>query len=134
MSASRTSWLVLAAAAALLAGCAARPPLRSVDWAAGEAPAAASARDVDDLNRAVAAMLDEEYARAAVMLLELGPRFEALGDDRRAAECLFWLGFCREKQGRTSEAAEFYRRVLSEHPDQPAARQAADRLSLLAAE
>jgi len=115
-----TTCLILASAAA---GCAAEYDI------AHEGPAQAPGPDAVALEEAVATIAQSHYAEAAAQLMSLSVRLQTQRDNRRAAESLFWLGYCYEKLGRTGEAAQAYGRVMREYPEQPASHQAEQRLS-----
>jgi len=89
------------------------------------------------MNQAVTLASDGRYEDAARMFAQRLQRFETAGGDRAAAaEAMFWLAFCREKQGRLPEAAALYDRVATEFPDTRAAENALQRrqrLKLVAA-
>ncbi len=110
--------LILLAAATGLTGCMARQPGRL------ELPTRGTQHDVAMLDEAVALTLNGEHAVAAEKLLEVAPRFEAAGDRRRAAHAMFWLGFCRQRQGRNADARRAYTSVIKTYPEQPAAEKA----------
>jgi tetratricopeptide (TPR) repeat protein len=84
-----------------------------------------------ELDRAVAQAAEGEYVAAAAEFQRLAETLERAGDRPHAAEALFWLGFCREKQGATGRARELYQRVERQYADAPAAEQAARRLRTL---
>ncbi len=84
-------------------------------------PATPSAGDVAALDEAIGLALNFKYDVAVAKLEQLLPRFEAAGDEKRAALSMFWLGFCRKKQGRTAEARELFKRVMQKYPLQEAA-------------
>jgi len=71
------------------------------------------------------------YADAAERLSQIAEAPEVARHPDVASKTLFWLGYCREKQGRSAEAAALYRRVGQDYPDTPAAAPAAERLSIL---
>jgi tetratricopeptide (TPR) repeat protein len=81
-----------------------------------------------DLEYAVELITQLQYTRAAEMLERLTVEYEAAPDARRAARCWFWLGYCREKQGRTDEARKHYQHVLDKYADETAGQQARRRL------
>ncbi len=93
---------------------------------------AATRQDVVSLEEGVALASKLEYDAAALKFGEVLPRFEAVGDEKRSAEAAYWLGLCREKQGRPLEARELYERVIRDHGRQPAAKHARRRLEALA--
>jgi tetratricopeptide (TPR) repeat protein len=120
---------------ACLAGCAAmhgaarqgppgayRAPLPAVD---GQGPLGAGAGLFDE---AVAEIARLEYAAAADKLTRALPAYERMGDRARAAETLFWLGYCHEKEQLTEEARRCYGRLVAEYPGSRAAEQARLRL------
>ena len=94
-------------AAAALTGCNAKG-----EYSRDELPPRATQRDVATLEEAVALAMNFEYAIATGKLLQVAPRFEAAGDKRRAADSLFWLGFCHQKQGKSAEARQVYTTVV----------------------
>jgi TolA-binding protein len=99
----------------------------------------------DDARARAAAFIEDEFQAAMALAAELkyeaaGEKFAALAEAYegenpvnrpRAAECTFWLGYCREKLDAANEAVTAYRRVLERYPDLPAARQAERRLRAL---
>ncbi|HDZ20065.1 hypothetical protein LCGC14_0095940 [marine sediment metagenome] len=136
-------------AALLLAGCAVGEPMARYetavpaepDSAAGSSPAptaAPTSEEVGPLAARLAAAIDLvgqlEYARAALELQSLAPRFQAVGDATRTAEAWFWLGFCREKQRRAADARTIYMHVANVYPKEPAGQQARRRLKDLPGE
>jgi len=120
------NWLLIAVAATA-PGCAA------YDQYYMETSTARAARPVEEaaFQKAVALVAELHYEEAAEELLPLAAAFEEAGDRSRAAEALFWVAFCREKQGRTDEATAGYDRVVRRYLQTVAARQAAARLSRL---
>jgi tetratricopeptide (TPR) repeat protein len=78
---------------------------------------------------AVEMVVQARYEEAADKFVGLLPRLA--GDPPRAAEGAFWLGYCRQKQGRAAEAIVLYQQVVADYPDTPAARQAARRLAAM---
>ena len=82
-------------------------------------------------HEAVLDVSDGRYAAAERSFRALGEALGARGDARRAAEALFWAGYCQEKLGRADAATATYRQVLREYPEQPAAEQAQWRLKRL---
>ncbi len=123
----RTIALILIACAAAMAGCSAvglyepRPPQQQ----------ATAQRLAAEFDAAVALVADLEYEKATAEFARLLRPLEDAGDATRTAETLFWLGYCCEKRGRRDDAGAFYDRVINEHPQAPAARQAAARLARL---
>ena len=116
--------------AAALGGCATAQPSAEMTR---RLPPRAMQRDVAAVDEAIALAANFEYEAAAARLQQALPRFEAAGDGRRAAESMFWLAFCREKQGRTYQARSLYRRVAEKYPRQAAAGKARQRLEGLPA-
>ena len=76
---------------------------------------------------------ERRYAEAEMKFRRVEVWFQAEGDKARTAECLFWIGFCREKQGRTAEARGQYDKLIRDYPGTGAARQATERRSRLPA-
>lgn len=123
MWAKRTAWVL--AAAAGLSGCMAQIEYR---------PSSAGRprpQDVAALNEAVELVAQLKYADAADKLSGLIPLLRTAGDRQHAAEAMFWLGYCYEKQGGAAVAATWYERVKGMYPNTPAARQAEQRLRQL---
>lgn len=114
--------LILLLALAAIGGCAASPGM--FQHFATTQPAGEEAT-----NRAVALIADEQYQQAVDILEPLVTRGPAAGDSRHYPTALFWLGFCRERQGQLPLAMEHYRRVVTAWPDSQAARLAAQRLA-----
>ena len=127
-----TRWAVVAAAVAM-AGCnmmssrenMLRPSKKP------DTPRRYSARARPNYDAAVALTAERKYGDAAAKFVQLLPIFETEENHPRAADTLFWLGYCSEKLSRSNEARQYYRRVLKEYPQTPAARTAELRLSLL---
>jgi len=90
-----------------------------------------SRADAGALEEAIAAVVSREYDTARPRLAALVERFEAAGEDDRAAEALFWLSFCYEKTAHKNQAAVFYRQVVDKYPRSPASQQARLRLGHL---
>jgi len=88
--------------------------------------------DRNAFDKGVALASDLRYAEAEAQFAKVLAWYEATGDTKRAAETMFWLAFCHEKQGRIVRARKLYGRVIKEHAKAPAARQAADRMERLA--
>ena len=91
-------------------------------------------RAESEFNEAMALVAELRYGRATAKLLPLIARFEADGKPERAAEALFWVGYCYEKQGQEADAADVYNRVVRAYPQTSASHQASERLSLLTAQ
>jgi hypothetical protein len=83
------------------------------------------------LDQATAEVLALRYTQAEMLLIPLPGVFVAGGDRVRAAESVFWLGYCCEQLGRTDQAEVRYLDVLRDFPRTPAARMARVRLQLL---
>jgi hypothetical protein len=83
------------------------------------------------LDQATAEVLALRYTQAEMLLIPLPGVFVAGGDRVRAAESIFWLGYCCEQLGRTGQAEIRYLEVLRDFPQTPAARMARVRLQLL---
>lgn len=80
-------------------------------------------------DEAVALVANLHYDEAAKEFAGLADSFEAAGDRTHAGESLFWLAYCYEKTGRTSQASGLYSLVAKEYAATPAARQARQRMS-----
>ena len=129
---ARTASRILAAGlAAGLAGCGmvmrgTVPPDKAALY-----QSALKAPEARRFHEAVLDASEGRYARADQAFRALADLAAARDDARRAAEALFWAGYCQEKLGRRAPAAATYREVLRAYPDQPAAEQAQWRLSRL---
>ena len=64
------------------------------------------------------------YSQAAKLLQTVVDPFDKSGDYRHAAEAIYWLGYCRHRQGLSSSAELLYRRLIKKYPNTVAARQA----------
>jgi len=141
-------WMVSLLAAGLLAGCAVMQSEQApVVWEEEQTLAPSTEggdaqgniqQDTESmpspaaaLDMAVALITQTEYARAAAILEERMDEFESSDDPRLAAEGWFWLGYCREKQGKFDEARDNYMRVVELYPHGRAADQAKQRLVAL---
>jgi len=69
-----------------------------------------------DLEEGVSLATKLNYAAAGARLHSALRQFEAVGDEHRAAEATFWLGYCSEKLGRPDAADTFYSRLLERYP------------------
>jgi len=125
---ARATMALVLAAAAGLAGCnvVAYPHAMR-----GRFIGKADAQDVKAFDAAVGLVSQLEYGSAAAEFSRLFPRLHAAGDQSRAAEAMFWLGYCHEKQQHRDIAAQWYRRVVRVYVWAPAASQALTRLSRL---
>jgi len=116
---------MLVAAAVGMAGCAAQMDMQT------QPIARVSAIDAGELEELIGLIAEGRYEEASSQIPSLAARFESRQERPRAAESLFWLGYCYEKLDRPAEAAQIYGRVLKDYPQEPAARQAAQRLALI---
>jgi tetratricopeptide (TPR) repeat protein len=89
------------------------------------------AEDRDAFDEGVTLVSQLRYAEAQQRFQRVLRWYQAFGDAPMAAETIFWLGFCNEKQGRTAQAWEYYDRLLKQYPTAPAAAQAARRRAAL---
>lgn len=85
-------------------------------------------QDLAAFNRGVTLALEPRYEEAAGVFVELIPRFQAAGDRRRAAEAIFWAGYCYEKLSQYAMALEYYQRLVRKYSDSPATKRALQRL------
>jgi len=76
----------------------------------------------------------QRWSEALGRLAPLEKVFAEAGDRTKAANVVFWMAFCTEKQGRAPQAADLYGRLGREYPQTPAARLAAERLSRISSE
>ncbi len=133
--------IVAIAAATAVAGCAA-PQLdkaTALNSAANSVPgdAATNSSDQDivaQFDEAVAMVADLQYEAALPKLLTVGIELEAAGDRARAAEAMFWLGFCHEKLRHDQDAMDTYTRIIRDYPATTAAKEAGARLTRFAPE
>ena len=84
-------------------------------------------------NRAMEMVHDLKYEQAAGQFESLAVALDQTGPRPKAAEAIFWRGFCYEKMGRTTEAMMLYGQCVQKDPSSLAARQAADRQGWLLA-
>jgi len=124
VSARRTIALLLPAALAV-AGCQARLSPEALQ------SRAASAQNEKAFDEAMGLAMQLKYQEAPDRFEAVFPRLHAAGDTAGAAEAMFWIGFCYEKQGRKAQAAEWYKRVVRAYLWEPAASEAAKRLTRL---
>ena len=132
----RAAQFVLIACVAGSAGCMAMPygevgPPSGTSAERARAALRARAQLVAEFDAAVALVAGLRFKQANEEFAELVQGFEAAGDDARAAEATFWMGYCYEKRDRPEDAAAFYKRVQSRYPRTPAARHAGLRLARL---
>jgi len=118
------------------AGCAMESPgiLMPRPAAMKAQPAPVARMSSKAIDEGVALIGERRYAEAEMKFRRVQVWFQAEGDKARTAECLFWIGFCREKQGRTAEAREQYDKLIRDYPGTGAARQASERMGRLPAE
>ncbi len=94
-------------------------------------PVVVSQADLAMFNDAISLVESLRYEAAAGKFRQVFDNFVFAGDRSRAAESLFWLGFCREKQQQVAEAKAIYLRVAEEYSETRAAQQSDRRLSRL---
>ena len=82
-------------------------------------------------NAAVEMVSELQYAKAMVEFEQVLPGLQDASDHRRAAEAMFWLGFCSEKLGRPTKAISHYDSMIRRYSDSPASSRARARLSQL---
>lgn len=105
--------------------------------AAGGGSGGAVPRDVElkvaeaEFGKAQNLLGERQYREAGLKFLELAEEFRRLEDGLRAAEAVFWVGYCCEKQESWDDARRFYETVMREHVGTAAARQAEERLKRL---
>lgn len=140
--------LLLGAAAVVIGGCGmpqmyrnrAAKPRRA--YPATTMPAGANLVKVFD--EAVALVADLQYKQAADKFHSVVNPLDEAGDRRRAAEAVFWFGYCREKladreigvmnQRYLDSAAKLYKRLIEYYPKTVAAARATERLAALKGE
>lgn len=82
-------------------------------------------------DQALALVADLRYEQAGAKFRSVVDSLDEAGDHRRAAEAVFWFGYCREKQGHLDSAKKLYKRLIEKFPKSVAAGRAADRLAAL---
>ena len=122
--------LIVLAVALTLTGCAS-PRFSSWQNDVRAGRGVVSQADLATFNDAVSLVESLRYEEAAGKFRQVFDNFVSAGDRQRAAEALFWLGFCREKQRRPAEARAIYVRLSEEYAGTRAAQQAGERLSRL---
>ncbi len=123
----KTKWLMLLLAAALPVGCMGKQAREPSPDARYRPATYADVEVLSTFNKAVLAAADGHYPEAVSLFEEASRQFKLQGDLARAAEAVFWIGYCYEKQSRPTEAAKFYRRVMETYPNTRASRQAQER-------
>ena len=94
-------------------------------WQYNSKPAkVATQADLATFNEAVSLVESQRYEAAAGKFHQVFDNFALAGDRQRAAESLFWIGFCREKQRRLDEARSIYLRLAEEYAGTRAAEEA----------
>ena len=119
-------WIVLAGLLTA-AGCAPAGSVGPVEPYRAVSPV--TSQDVDEFHQALALVSQLQYRQATVKFKRVLGRFEAGRDATRAAETMFWMGYCYEKQDRLAEADAAYGKLLQKYPATPAAEQARRRLA-----
>ena len=115
--------------AALLAGAGCSAVYRHTPLSREPAPSAESVKQAEsEFHRGQELVLAGQYEEALTAIFPQARVFERAEQPARAAEALFWTGYCHEKLGRWADAASFYRLVTAKYPDTPAARESAKRL------
>ena len=133
------AWLCILAsiAAALMAGGCSAANSQSMAWRSPATEAAIAPRvvppGVAPFDEAVALVSELKYPEAEIKFRQSLVWFQAAGDKDRSAECIFWIGFCQEKHGRTAEARVQYDKVIRDYSGTPASRMAAERMGRLPA-
>ena len=84
----------------------------------------ATQADLATFNEAVALVESQRYEEAVAKFRQVFDNFASSNDRQRAAESLFWIGFCREKQRRLDEARVIYLRLAKEYVGTRAAKEA----------
>lgn len=94
----------------------------------GHIPVVAAQADLATFNEAVSMVESQRYEAAAAKFRQVFEKFAASDDHRqRAAESLFWIGFCREKQRRLDEARTIYMQLADEYAGTRASEEACKR-------
>ena len=74
--------------------------------------------------QALSLIAASKYAEAERSMQALLTPSRRGGSKNQAAEILFWVGYCLEKQGKLTQAEVYYRKVLKQYPSSKAAGQA----------
>lgn len=112
-------------AAAGIAGCRA-------SYSPAELPQTLTpARNNQAFDEAMDLVMQLKYQEASDRFTTVFPRLHATGDTAGAAEAMFWVGYCHEKQGQKAQAANWYKRVVRAYLWEPAASEAYKRLARL---
>ena len=114
-------------AAALLPGC-------GLAYQASPLRIEPAAQNDQAFEEAMALVAQLNYPQALDKFEAIFPRLHAAGDTARAAEAMFWVGYCYEKQGQKDAALDWYKRVVRAYLWEPAASEAAKRLTRLEAQ
>jgi len=91
-------------------------------------------QDLTLFHEAVALVYQFRYHEAQRKFTAVLSQLRRVGDDQRAAETLFWLGYCAEKQLAASQARRYYEQVVAEYPNARAASLAQERLKSMPVE
>ena len=118
---ARVAWPSLLLIVVVMGGC---NQMRSPLQYNSEFAKAANQANLATFNEAVALAEALRYEAAAGKFQRVFDNFALAGDRQRAAESLFWIGFCREKQRRLGEAREIYLRLTEEYAGTRAAEEA----------
>ena len=118
---SKAAGFILIASLAASAGC---QEYRLGGATAPPTAPAAGGPLLAEFDAGVALAAERQYKQANEKFAAAIQGFESAGDDARAAEATFWMGYCYEKRDRPEDAAAFYKRVESRYPRTAAADQA----------
>jgi TolA-binding protein len=128
---AKKTFLPLLAGVFISTGC---MSIQRNPWSDKEAiitKASADQANISAFNEAISLTESLHYEEAAIKFRQVFDGFSVAGDQKRASESLFWLGFCREKQRRLEEARAIYMRVAGEYRGTRSAYQACQRLARL---
>ena len=114
---ARASQLLLLMAAAGLTGCRTLAPQEHLNALPGIAGQLARQQAVTAFDEAMALAAELRFAPAGEKFQQALDHSLRGGDTNGAAEAMFWLGYCREKQQRRDEAVELYRRLYAASAD-----------------
>lgn len=136
--------LLLGAAAVVIGGCSSKWAMRNGPKPRRAYPATtmpAGANPVRVFDEALALVADLQYKQAADKFHSVVNPLDEAGDRRRAAEAVFWFGYCREKladreigvmnQRYLDSATKLYKRLIEYYPKTVAAARATARLAAL---
>ncbi len=120
MRCQTAQFVVLFAAAALIAGCGV-PQWQKKTEPQAPAPARAS-EAVKEYDEALGLIVELRYEEAAEILQRVVNLLDEAGDRPRASQGFFWFGYCLEKLHMLDNARKAYTQLIAVYPGTAAAR------------